>query len=77
MIDEPKPPITPDICDSSLELDAVTTMQGEMFFFKDGYCPFPSVNQCITNINDIQLMLLLFSGMCGITTLRATHPKKV
>ncbi|XP_015240724.1 PREDICTED: collagenase 3-like [Cyprinodon variegatus] len=37
MIDEPKPPITPDICDSSLELDAVTTMQGEMFFFKDGY----------------------------------------
>ncbi|XP_012720643.2 collagenase 3 [Fundulus heteroclitus] len=33
----PQPPTTPDICDSTLELDAVTTLGEEMFFFKDSY----------------------------------------
>ncbi|KAM6970468.1 collagenase 3a [Aplochiton taeniatus] len=31
------PPTTPDACDSSLVLDAVTSLRGEMFFFKDKF----------------------------------------
>ncbi|XP_034405478.1 collagenase 3a isoform X3 [Cyclopterus lumpus] len=34
-IDEPEPPTTPDACDSSMVLDAVATVRGEMLFFKD------------------------------------------
>lgn len=36
---QPKPtaPTTPDACDSTMVLDAVTTLRGEMFFFKDRY----------------------------------------
>ncbi|XP_031166711.1 collagenase 3-like [Sander lucioperca] len=34
-IDEPEPPTTPDACDSTLVLDAVATLRGEMLFFKD------------------------------------------
>ncbi|TNN62513.1 Collagenase 3 [Liparis tanakae] len=34
-VDEPEPPTTPDACDSSMVLDAVTTLRGEMLFFKD------------------------------------------
>ncbi|XP_054482526.1 collagenase 3a isoform X1 [Anoplopoma fimbria] len=34
-VDEPQPPTTPDACDSSMVLDAVTTLRGEMLFFKD------------------------------------------
>lgn len=30
----PKPPTTPDACDSELVLDAVTTLRGEIYFFK-------------------------------------------
>jgi len=30
----PTPPTTPDACDSTMTLDAVTTLRGEMFFFK-------------------------------------------
>ncbi|KAM7374847.1 hypothetical protein PAMP_007482 [Pampus punctatissimus] len=33
----PKPPTTPDACDSTMVLDAVTTLQGEMLFFKDSF----------------------------------------
>jgi len=36
-VDEPEPPTTPDACDSSMVLDAVTTLRGEMLFFKDKY----------------------------------------
>ncbi|KAL2095334.1 hypothetical protein ACEWY4_010053 [Coilia grayii] len=34
---EPEPPTTPDACDPKLALDAVTTLRGEMFFFKDSF----------------------------------------
>uniref|UniRef100_A0A3Q1EMG2 interstitial collagenase n=1 Tax=Acanthochromis polyacanthus TaxID=80966 RepID=A0A3Q1EMG2_9TELE len=36
---EPKPtaPTTPDACDSTMVLDAVTTLRGEMIFFKDSF----------------------------------------
>ncbi|XP_051980941.1 collagenase 3-like, partial [Xyrauchen texanus] len=34
---DPKPPTTPDACDSNLILDAVTTMRGETMFFKDSF----------------------------------------
>uniref|UniRef100_A0A7N8YL99 interstitial collagenase n=1 Tax=Mastacembelus armatus TaxID=205130 RepID=A0A7N8YL99_9TELE len=34
---EPQPPPTPDACDSTIVLDAVTTLQGEMLFFKDSF----------------------------------------
>lgn len=30
----PEPPTTPDACDSKLVLDAVTTLRGEIYFFK-------------------------------------------
>ncbi|KAM9846589.1 collagenase 3-like [Aulostomus maculatus] len=33
----PEPPITPDACDSSMVLDAVATLRGEMLFFKDSF----------------------------------------
>ncbi|KAF7663050.1 hypothetical protein LDENG_00220010 [Lucifuga dentata] len=33
----PKPPTTPDACDSTMVLDAVTTLRGEMLFFKDSF----------------------------------------
>ncbi|XP_051257259.1 collagenase 3a isoform X1 [Dicentrarchus labrax] len=33
----PEPPTTPDSCDSSLVLDAVSTLRGEMIFFKDSF----------------------------------------
>ncbi|XP_008330465.1 collagenase 3-like [Cynoglossus semilaevis] len=33
----PLPPSTPDACDSTMVLDAVTTLRGEMFFFKDSF----------------------------------------
>uniref|UniRef100_A0A3Q0R0W8 interstitial collagenase n=1 Tax=Amphilophus citrinellus TaxID=61819 RepID=A0A3Q0R0W8_AMPCI len=33
----PKPPTTPDACDSTMVLDAVTTLRGEIIFFKDRY----------------------------------------
>ncbi|CAL1571905.1 unnamed protein product [Knipowitschia caucasica] len=33
----PPPPVTPDACDSTMVLDAVTTLRGEMFFFKDSF----------------------------------------
>ncbi|KAM4620057.1 collagenase 3a [Polymixia lowei] len=31
------PPTTPDACDSTMVLDAVTTLRGEMLFFKDSF----------------------------------------
>ncbi|XP_056140414.1 collagenase 3-like [Lampris incognitus] len=31
------PPTTPDACDSTMVLDAVTTLRGEMYFFKDSF----------------------------------------
>ncbi|XP_020486860.2 collagenase 3-like [Labrus bergylta] len=34
---EPEPPTTPDSCDSTMVLDAVTTLRGEMIFFKDSF----------------------------------------
>ncbi|XP_031727457.1 collagenase 3a [Anarrhichthys ocellatus] len=34
-VDKPQPPTTPDACDSTLVLDAVATLRGEMLFFKD------------------------------------------
>ncbi|XP_008297652.1 collagenase 3-like [Stegastes partitus] len=36
---EPRPtaPTTPDACDSTMVLDAVTTLRGEMLFFKDSF----------------------------------------
>ncbi|KAM8741713.1 collagenase 3-like [Acanthopagrus schlegelii] len=34
---DPKPPTTPDACDSTMVLDAVTTLRGEMLFFKDSF----------------------------------------
>uniref|UniRef100_A0A7N8WXL7 interstitial collagenase n=1 Tax=Mastacembelus armatus TaxID=205130 RepID=A0A7N8WXL7_9TELE len=34
---EPTAPTTPDACDSTMVLDAVTTLRGEMFFFKDSF----------------------------------------
>ncbi|XP_070772988.1 collagenase 3-like [Enoplosus armatus] len=34
---EPEPPTTPDACDSTMVLDAVATLRGEMFFFKDSF----------------------------------------
>ncbi|XP_068186502.1 collagenase 3-like [Antennarius striatus] len=34
---EPEAPTTPDACDSTMVLDAVTTLRGEMFFFKDSF----------------------------------------
>lgn len=37
-VDEPQPPTDPDSCDSTMVLDAVTTLRGEMLFFKDRYC---------------------------------------
>lgn len=33
----PQPPSTPDSCDSTMVLDAVTTLRGDMIFFKDRY----------------------------------------
>ncbi|KAF1378940.1 hypothetical protein PFLUV_G00195720 [Perca fluviatilis] len=36
-IDKPEPPTTPDACDSTLVLDAVATLRGEMLFFKDNF----------------------------------------
>ncbi|XP_034082685.1 collagenase 3-like [Gymnodraco acuticeps] len=36
-VEEPQPPTTPDACDSTMVLDAVTTLRGEMFFFKDSF----------------------------------------
>ncbi|XP_071316699.1 collagenase 3-like [Trachinotus anak] len=36
-ISEPQPPTTPDACDSTMVLDAVTTLRGEMLFFKDSF----------------------------------------
>ncbi|KAK2828865.1 hypothetical protein Q5P01_019899 [Channa striata] len=37
--EEPGPtaPTTPDVCDSTMVLDAVTTLRGEMFFFKENF----------------------------------------
>ncbi|XP_061819128.1 collagenase 3-like isoform X1 [Nerophis lumbriciformis] len=35
--DEPQPPSTPDACDTSMVLDAVATLRGEMLFFKDRF----------------------------------------
>lgn len=34
---DPAPPITPNACDPSVVLDAVTTLRGERIFFKDRY----------------------------------------
>ncbi|XP_038565585.1 collagenase 3-like [Micropterus salmoides] len=34
---EPEPPTTPDACDPTMVLDAVTTLRGEMLFFKDSF----------------------------------------
>ncbi|XP_040906702.1 collagenase 3-like [Toxotes jaculatrix] len=34
---EPRPPTTPDVCDSTMVLDAVTTLRGERLFFKDRF----------------------------------------
>lgn len=31
----PTPPVTPNACDPNLALDAVTSLRGEMYFFKD------------------------------------------
>jgi hypothetical protein len=31
---EPTPPTTPDSCDATMVLDAVSTLRGEMLFFK-------------------------------------------
>ncbi|XP_028276684.1 collagenase 3-like [Parambassis ranga] len=36
-VPEPPPPTTPDACDSTMVLDAVTTLRGEMLFFKDSF----------------------------------------
>ncbi|XP_029957236.1 macrophage metalloelastase-like [Salarias fasciatus] len=38
--DEPEPTSAPvpDRCDAGLTFDAVTTIQGNLYFFKDGYC---------------------------------------
>uniref|UniRef100_A0A8C5EJS1 interstitial collagenase n=1 Tax=Gouania willdenowi TaxID=441366 RepID=A0A8C5EJS1_GOUWI len=33
----PTPPTTPDACDSTMTLDAVATLRGEMLFFKDSF----------------------------------------
>uniref|UniRef100_A0A672YFV7 interstitial collagenase n=1 Tax=Sphaeramia orbicularis TaxID=375764 RepID=A0A672YFV7_9TELE len=33
----PQPPTTPDSCDSTLVLDAVASLRGEMLFFKDSF----------------------------------------
>ncbi|XP_071756917.1 collagenase 3-like [Centroberyx gerrardi] len=33
----PTPPTTPDACDPNMVLDAVTTLRGEMLFFKDSF----------------------------------------
>ncbi|XP_061902656.1 uncharacterized protein LOC133649954 [Entelurus aequoreus] len=33
----PPPPTTPDACDSTMVLDAVATLRGEMLFFKDSF----------------------------------------
>ncbi|XP_076017465.1 collagenase 3-like [Genypterus blacodes] len=33
----PPPPTTPDSCDSTMILDAVTSLRGEMLFFKDNF----------------------------------------
>ncbi|XP_053331893.1 collagenase 3-like [Clarias gariepinus] len=35
--DGPTPPSTPNACDPNLVLDAVTTLRGEMYFFKDRF----------------------------------------
>ncbi|XP_068600588.1 collagenase 3-like [Brachionichthys hirsutus] len=34
---EPEAPATPDACDSTMVLDAATTLRGEMFFFKNSF----------------------------------------
>ncbi|XP_041919560.1 collagenase 3-like [Alosa sapidissima] len=34
---DPKPPTTPNACDPKMVLDAVTTLRGEMIFFKDRF----------------------------------------
>ncbi|CAJ1064574.1 collagenase 3a [Xyrichtys novacula] len=34
---DPEPPTTPDACDSTLVLDAVATLRGEMLFFKGSF----------------------------------------
>ncbi|XP_040006079.1 collagenase 3-like [Xiphias gladius] len=36
-VPEPQPPTTPDACDSTMVLDAVATLRGEMLFFKDSF----------------------------------------
>ncbi|XP_049891777.1 collagenase 3-like [Epinephelus moara] len=36
-VEEPKPPTTPDACDSTMTLDAVATLRGERLFFKDSF----------------------------------------
>ncbi|XP_041865177.1 collagenase 3-like [Melanotaenia boesemani] len=36
-VDDPQPPTTPDTCDSTMVLDAVTTLRGEVLFFKDSF----------------------------------------
>ncbi|XP_071371400.1 collagenase 3a [Centroberyx affinis] len=37
VVPEPTAPTTPDACDSTMVLDAVTTLRGEMLFFKDSF----------------------------------------
>ncbi|XP_029303975.1 collagenase 3-like [Cottoperca gobio] len=36
-VKEPEPPTTPDACDSTMVLDAVASLRGEMLFFKDSF----------------------------------------
>ncbi|XP_047464023.1 collagenase 3-like [Mugil cephalus] len=36
-VGKPQPPTTPDACDSTMVLDAVATLRGEMLFFKDSF----------------------------------------
>ncbi|TDH04605.1 hypothetical protein EPR50_G00134540 [Perca flavescens] len=45
-VDKPQPPTTPDVCDSTMVLDAVATLRGEMLFFKDSFFwrSFPQSN---------------------------------
>ncbi|TDH04602.1 hypothetical protein EPR50_G00134510 [Perca flavescens] len=59
-IDKPEPPTTPDACDSTLVLDAVATLRGEMLFFKDNFGLPKRVKKIDAALYDVESAKTLF-----------------
>lgn len=47
---DPTPASTPDACDPTLVLDAVTTLRGEKMFFKGRYSKSCSLDQMFSDL---------------------------